>query len=78
MTLHPLPLNFLIYEENFLFFFISVGNRLETLEDRSLCGAVLYINILKFFLDYLSCEETKFTEDVNSENLYFFINVLRV
>jgi hypothetical protein len=25
MTLHPIPLNFLIYEENFLFFFISVG-----------------------------------------------------
>jgi hypothetical protein len=24
MTLHPIPLNFLIYEENFLFFFISV------------------------------------------------------
>jgi hypothetical protein len=23
MTLHPIPLNFLIYEENFLFFFIS-------------------------------------------------------
>ncbi len=24
MTLHPIPLNFLIYEENFIFFFISV------------------------------------------------------
>jgi hypothetical protein len=24
MTLHPIPLNFLIYEENFVFFFISV------------------------------------------------------
>ncbi len=24
MTLNPIPLNFLIYEENFLFFFISV------------------------------------------------------
>jgi hypothetical protein len=24
MTLHPIPLNFLIYEENFLFFFVSV------------------------------------------------------
>jgi hypothetical protein len=24
MTLHPIPLNFFIYEENFLFFFISV------------------------------------------------------
>jgi hypothetical protein len=24
MTLHPIPLNFLIDEENFLFFFISV------------------------------------------------------
>ncbi len=23
MTLHPIPLNFLIYEENFLFFFIT-------------------------------------------------------
>jgi hypothetical protein len=23
MTLHPIPLNFLIYEENFIFFFIS-------------------------------------------------------
>ncbi len=26
MTLHPIPLNFLIYEEKFLFFFISVGS----------------------------------------------------
>ncbi len=25
MTLHQIPLNFLIYEENFLFFFISVN-----------------------------------------------------
>ncbi len=25
MTLHPIPLNFLIYEENFIFFFISVA-----------------------------------------------------
>jgi hypothetical protein len=25
MTLHPIPLNFLINEENFLFFFTSVG-----------------------------------------------------
>ncbi len=25
MTLHPIPLNYLINEENFLFFFISVG-----------------------------------------------------
>jgi hypothetical protein len=25
MTLHPIPLNFLIYEENFLIFFISVN-----------------------------------------------------
>jgi hypothetical protein len=24
MTLHPIPLNFLIYEENFIYFFISV------------------------------------------------------
>ncbi len=24
LTLHPIPLNFLIYEENFIFFFISV------------------------------------------------------
>jgi hypothetical protein len=24
MTLHPIPLNFLIYEENIIFFFISV------------------------------------------------------
>jgi hypothetical protein len=24
MTLHPIPLNFLIYEENFILFFISV------------------------------------------------------
>jgi hypothetical protein len=24
MTFHPIPVNFLIYEENFLFFFISV------------------------------------------------------
>jgi hypothetical protein len=24
VTLHPIPMNFLIYEENFLFFFISV------------------------------------------------------
>jgi hypothetical protein len=24
MTLHPIPLNFLTYEENFIFFFISV------------------------------------------------------
>jgi hypothetical protein len=24
MTLHPIPLNFLIYEENLIFFFISV------------------------------------------------------
>jgi hypothetical protein len=24
MTLHPIPLNFLIYEERFIFFFISV------------------------------------------------------
>jgi hypothetical protein len=30
MTLHPIPLNFLIYEENFLFFFISVGTRRQT------------------------------------------------
>ncbi len=24
-TLHPIPLNFLIYEENFIFFFIGVS-----------------------------------------------------
>jgi hypothetical protein len=24
MTLHPIPLDFLLYEENFIFFFISV------------------------------------------------------
>jgi len=24
MTLHPIPLNFLLYEENLIFFFISV------------------------------------------------------
>ncbi len=27
MTLHPIPLNFLIYEERFIFFFISVGEK---------------------------------------------------
>ncbi len=26
MTLHPIPLHFLIYEENFFFFFISLPN----------------------------------------------------
>jgi hypothetical protein len=30
MTLHPIPLNFLIYEENFIFFFISVTEELTT------------------------------------------------
>jgi hypothetical protein len=29
MTLHPIPLNFLIYQENFVFFFISVGTALH-------------------------------------------------
>jgi hypothetical protein len=32
MTLHPIPLNFLIYEENFIFFFISVKNKRNFLE----------------------------------------------
>jgi hypothetical protein len=31
MTLHPIPLNFLIYEENFLFFFISVEQQMTAL-----------------------------------------------
>ncbi len=30
MTLQPIPLNILIYLENFLFFFISVGTRRQT------------------------------------------------
>jgi hypothetical protein len=30
MTLHPIPLNFLIYEENFILFFISVLSTLFT------------------------------------------------
>ncbi len=35
MTLHPDPSEFFLkYEENFIFFFISVGNRVETVEDR--------------------------------------------
>jgi hypothetical protein len=29
MTLHPIPLNFLIFQENFVFFFISVGTALR-------------------------------------------------
>ncbi len=29
MTLHPIPLNFLIYEENFIFFFVSVQRALS-------------------------------------------------
>jgi hypothetical protein len=31
MTLHPIPLNFLIYEKKFLFFFISVATVLKML-----------------------------------------------
>jgi hypothetical protein len=32
MTLHPISLNFLIYEENFLFFFISVRRDMPVAE----------------------------------------------
>ncbi len=32
MTLHPVPQNFLIYEESFVFFFISVASRIGSLE----------------------------------------------
>jgi hypothetical protein len=34
MTLHPIPLDFLIYEENFLFFFISVQTVTEELMNK--------------------------------------------
>jgi len=37
LTLHPIPLNFLIYEENFIFFFISVAAH-------TLCTLHLYLH----------------------------------
>jgi hypothetical protein len=62
MTLHPIPINFLIYEENFLFFFISVASHLlrdfrenfrfnPTQEYNNMCG---YIRSLRR-LPLLSC-----------------------
>jgi hypothetical protein len=51
MTLHPIPLNFLIYEENFLFFFISVvGFGRSTLT----CAPVLLGSLTYITVDILS------------------------
>jgi hypothetical protein len=43
MTLHPIPLNFHIYEENFLFFLITAGQKAEPRHFSAqcmLCGPV--------------------------------------
>ncbi len=50
MTLHPIPLNFLIYEERFIFFFISVYKEIKK-------GAVAKSRIRKCFLIYEKLRE---------------------
>jgi hypothetical protein len=46
MTLHLIPPNFLIHEENFIFFFISVGKDFIIVRIRSMEILVQYINTL--------------------------------
>ncbi len=43
MTLHPVPLNFLIYEENFLFFFISANMRKILFPEKDMRG--IYVTV---------------------------------
>jgi hypothetical protein len=43
MTLHPIPLNFLIYEENFIFFFYQL---LERTKFMALCVCLLTEGLL--------------------------------
>jgi hypothetical protein len=45
LTLHPIPLNFLIYEENFIFFFISVAAHIP-------CAHFIYIYTVPFLPKY--------------------------
>ncbi len=41
MTLHPIPLNFLIYEENFILFFISASSMAVA---KDICRTLLTIS----------------------------------
>jgi hypothetical protein len=60
MTLHPIPMNFLIYEENCIFFFISVGWRREvsSLKFLMACGCVelLYRQGVETDIGYISLQ----------------------
>ncbi len=44
MTLHLIPLNFLIFEENFILFFISVGSARERERETAICITFLIIS----------------------------------
>ncbi len=53
MTLHPITLNFLIYKENFIFFFISVGTKKRGEGGGRSCSVSFFDNVVLSFHENL-------------------------
>ncbi len=53
MTLHPIPLNFLIYEENFIFFFYQCRDEGERGGEGRICSVSSFDNVVSSFHENL-------------------------
>ncbi len=56
MTLHPIPLNFLIYEERFIFFFISVRAEVTIIKVQTSTRCIKVIYRIKYLEKCITVE----------------------